>query len=489
MFTNRVRQFFHRKQKNEKVQASNEKTESKKIVHPYLKQRNQFIERTQSQPLTVIRNTSTTTTTTTKPLNIYHMFKKDKQEPMQSTQPQPIPTPTQPTQPTQRKWKTQQENTIDKEVPSTINQIQDTTDYHTNKTNHSIQSIQSIQSYRLNSVPLKRILHKQTQLKEKEREQKKRELYIHHFIDTPYKNDYMYQSIIQILLWYRSSTISSTPIQQPYQKDEIQMIEKHFPWNVWIEKQIEFRNQEHTSTTTSSSSSSTSTSSSNMITPSSYPSSEDWYNTFYKQVDKSIEKEIQSKEKLPDDLRYIHHSKQWLFEMFCMGSVVIPRMHITTCLMIDSMFLLDWPFLFVMKDKKLYPIMNSSCATDWIQEPSKLEMEYIQRRRNTRNMLPRNTSQTFKSEQIVDKIMRKYDCLIDNSNRKQCTFDNIQVELKQMDYIIVPFWTKNMMETLRHAMFKMMSHPYSKKSSLFSKTWYRELEEIFAFYEREFLFL
>ena len=84
---------------------------------------------------------------------------------------------------------------------------------------------------------------------------------------------------------------------------------------------------------------------------------------------------------------------------------------------------------------------------------------------------------------------RKYDFLIDKHTRRQYTLLNIQNELKKQDFILVPFWSRDMMNTLRRAFYRMMRSPYAKKSSVFSKSWASHLESIFSFYEKEYTFL
>lgn len=174
----------------------------------------------------------------------------------------------------------------------------------------------------------------------------------------------------------------------------------------------------------------------------------------------------------------IQSLSQWMFDEFRVGTIVIPHAHISPTLFIDSTFLLEWPFLLGVKHKHVFPIMNTYCSLDWIQSRSALEDYYL---KNKRNVFEK------KSKQVPQEEQRVYECGLKKDSKQTYTLKNIQSHLKQLDYIIIPFWNKQMLNVLRTAMFRMMSHPYSKKSSIFSRKWASHLEKLFSFFEREFV--
>lgn len=281
----------------------------------------------------------------------------------------------------------------------------------------------------------------------------------------------VYQSVIRTLLWYRNSTINQIPIHQPYEINQIHMVDKTYPWKEWITRQSNFSKEQNNEIKVDT----------HPLQPTSFPSWNKWketMETFYKTHDneKNIYPTIQG-------------MMQWLFDTFTMGCIVIPKLHITTCLMIDSTFLLEWPFVFAVKQQHVYPIINSSCAYDWIDKPSFLENHYIQIRSNHQTHNLTSLKNKNIKEQKINQMTCKYDCLYDKETRLQLTLGEIQTALKQVDYVLVPFWDKTMMETLRRALFRMMRNEYAKKSQIFPVEWASRLEQIFSFYEHQFLFL
>lgn len=285
-------------------------------------------------------------------------------------------------------------------------------------------------------------------------------------------HDCIYQSILRMFIWYRGTHSLTESIKTPTMRKNIDMVNERIPWKTWIAAQQALHDRV------------TYTENNRTFTPNSFPSWNKW-RACVRRIENTRQALNPETTLTTKETPTIQTMCQWLFDSFAMGCIVIPKMHIFTCLLIDSTCLLEWPFLFGVSDNHVYPIMNSSCNTDWIHHPSVLEGHY--RRRKCKNhTFPTLECSNSIQEKVLGMTKRKYDFLIDKHTRRQYTLMTIQNELKKQDFLLVPFWTGEMMDTLRRAMYRMMRHTYAQKSSVFSKTWASQLETIFSFYEREY---
>lgn len=288
-------------------------------------------------------------------------------------------------------------------------------------------------------------------------------------------HDCIYKSIIRVMMWYRGKENTSEPIQTPNMRKYIDMVNERVPWKEWIHIQQELIQKDKVPYKERE------------FTRCSFPSWNKWHHCVVR-IDKNRQETKDMIELTTKETPTIQTMCQWLFDEYYMGCIVIPKMHIFTCLLIDSTCLLEWPFLFGVKNNHVYPIMNNSCCNDWLDTPSVLESHY---------RVPNNKKKSFptleKNKTIKQKVLgmakRKYDFLIDKDTRRQYTLLTIQNELNNQDFILVPFWSLSMMNTLRRAIYQMMRNPYAKKSSVFSKAWASHLESIFSFYEKEYTFM
>lgn len=290
-------------------------------------------------------------------------------------------------------------------------------------------------------------------------------------------NDCIYQSIVRTMIWYREGFNTMKPITTPFMRRQIDMISTRLPWAQWIAIQRELSTHptaeyKHYS-----------------FTSSSYPCWGKWRDCVrrienYRQG-KGENKQIPM---ISRDTPTIQTMIQWTFDEFAMGGIVIPKLHIFSCLLIDSTAFLEWPILFGVKNHHVFPIINTSRYNDWITSPSVLESFFQQyTTKDKKNTLP-SLSHLSETDKIMERTTRRYDFLIDKHIRHQYTLGQIVHELNQLDFVIVPFWSGNMMETLRRALYRIFQTSQAKKSSVFSKTWAMHLETLFAFYEREYLF-
>lgn len=287
-------------------------------------------------------------------------------------------------------------------------------------------------------------------------------------------HDCIYKSVIRIFIWYRGQSNTTEPIETPSMRKHIDMIDMRVQWTEWIRIQRDLihnetiRYKEHD------------------FGRYSYPSWNTWRQCV-RRIDNNRQLSTDTVALTIKETPTIQTMCQWLFDEYYMGCIVIPKIHIFTCLLIDSTLLLEWPFLFGVKDNHVYPIMNNSCCMDWIDKPSILETHYRNRRIKQKSFPTLEAKST--QEKLLGMTQRKYDFLIDKHTRRQYTLLNIQNELNTQDFVLVPFWSCDMMNTLRTAIYRMMRHSYAKKSSVFSKTWASHVESIFSFYEKEYTFM
>lgn len=288
-------------------------------------------------------------------------------------------------------------------------------------------------------------------------------------------HDCIYKSIIRVFLWYRGNSNTIEPIQTPNMRKHIDMIDMRIHWTEWIRIQRDLIHKE------------TIQYKEHEFGRYSYPSWNTWRQCV-RRIDNNRQLSTDTVALTIKETPTIQTMCQWLFDEYSMGCIVIPKIHIFTCLLIDSTLLLEWPFLFGVKDNHVYPIMNNTCCMDWIDTPSILESHYRNRRIKQKSFPTIEHNKTIK-EKLLGMTQRKYDFLIDKHTRRQCTLLTIQNELNTQDFILVPFWSCDMMNTLRRAIYRMMRHSYAKKSCVFSKTWASHVESIFSFYEKEYTFM
>lgn len=287
-------------------------------------------------------------------------------------------------------------------------------------------------------------------------------------------HDCIYKSVIRVLLWYRGNSNTTEPIQAPTIR-KLDMVSERIPWKEWVTLQVNLVNNEKA------------TYKEREFSKYSYPSWNKWRECVCR-IDNNRQLSTDTIALTIKETPTIQTMCQWLFDEYSMGCIVIPKIHIFTCLLIDSTLLLEWPFLFGVKNNHVYPIMNNSCCMDWIDKPSILESHYRNRRIKQKSFPTIEQNKTIK-EKLLGMTQRKYDLLIDKHTRRQCTLLTIQNELNSQDFILVPFWSCDMMNTLRRAIYRMMRHSYAKKSCVFSKTWASHVESIFSFYEKEYTFM
>lgn len=264
--------------------------------------------------------------------------------------------------------------------------------------------------------------------------------------------DCMYQAITRLLLWYRNPELNNFQIPLSHNH----MISKTIVWSDWIQIQLNLQNKKEVNQNGTT------------FTRSSFPSWKCW--------EKSITEK--SGKKLPTVQTMAH----WLLNQFQMGVLIIPQEYIQMILSMDELLFVEWPFLFGIKDKHIYPIINKRNSLDWHTKESKLITQYKPNRRCNQNIV----------ENLEGSYSRVLTCTenpnyISIKDKKHIIQENIHCfkeHLETLEFIVLPYWSKKATDTIRRAIFRLLRHPLGQEHPEFWKEFTSYSDTLLSFYEQ-----
>jgi hypothetical protein len=264
--------------------------------------------------------------------------------------------------------------------------------------------------------------------------------------------DCTYQAIARLLLWYRNSELNNFQIPLTHN----QMISKKIAWKDWIQIQLNLQKETQTKHDDF------------VFTRSSFPSWKTW--------EKSITDS--SGNRTPN----IQTMANWLLNQFNMGILVIPQEYVQMILSMDELLFVEWPFLFGIKDRHIYPIINKRNSLDWHTKESKLVAQYKPNRRRNQNII----------ENLEGAYSRVLTCTknpnyISIRDKKHIVKENIHCfkeQLESLEFVVLPYWSKKAIDIIRRAIFRLLRHPLGQEHPEFWKEFTSYSDTLLSFYEQ-----